>query len=239
MPLSAPIHSLKRKARLLSRADNIPLSQALNHVAEKEGFGSWSLLLARRPAVASAPAGAVFADLVPGDLLLVGARPGQGKTLMSLRLMVEAVRAGRRAIFFTLEYTGEDIIGRLRAIGADWTQFDGLFEFDNSDGINADYIIARLESLPRGTLVVIDYLQILDQRRDSPELMVQVKTLQSFARARGMIIAFSSQIDRSYDPSVKPFPDLSDVRLPNPLDLALFSKTCFINRGAVHFSGAG
>lgn len=47
MTLSAPIYVLKRKAKLLSREANIPLSQALNRIAKNEGFESWSFLINR------------------------------------------------------------------------------------------------------------------------------------------------------------------------------------------------
>ena len=63
----------------------------------------------------------------------------------------------------------------------------------------------------------------------------QVRALKSFARDKGVIVVFISQIDRSYDPSLKPCPDLDDVRLPNPLDLKLFDKTCFLNKDEVQF----
>ena len=68
--------------------------------------------------------------------------------------------------------------------------------------------------------------------------MVQVRTLHSFARERGLIFVFISQIDRSYDPSTKSCPDLQDVRLPNTLDLSLFTKTCFLNDGEIQFRSA-
>jgi len=233
MRLSAPVHHLKREAKLLSRKDNVPLHEALDRIAAKEGFDSWSLLASK--AAAAQPASKMFARMVQGDLVLVGARPGQGKTLTSIELAVEAMKVGNRAVFFTLEYTLADVLDRFRAIGAEPAEFDGLFEFDSSDAISADYIIGRLGSAPRGTLVVIDYLQLLDQRRENPELMVQVRNLKSFARDAGLIVVFISQIDRSYDPSKKPFPDLADVRLPNPLDLALFDKTCFLNKGEIRF----
>lgn len=130
------------------------------------------------------------------------------------------------------------MLDRFHDIGTDRAHFDGLFEFDSSDAISADYITMRLASAPRGTLVVIDYLQLLDQKRENPDLMVQVRMLKSFARDRGLIIVFISQIDRSYDPQTKPCPDLNDVRLPNPLDLKLFNKTCFLNNGEVQFRAA-
>jgi replicative DNA helicase len=237
MRLSAPVYQLRRKARLLSRHARIPLHEALDRIAAQEGFSGWSLLVAR--ASSDMPATKLFARLSPGDLVLVGARPGHGKTLMSLELAVEAMKSGSRAAFFTLEYTEKDVLDRFRAIGVERTNFDGLFEFDNSDEISADYIVDKLTAAPRGTLVVIDYLQLLDQKRENPDLMLQVRTLQSFARAQGMVFVFISQIDRSYDPLTKPLSDLEDVRLPNPLDLTLFTKTCFLNNGEVQFRAAG
>lgn len=233
MKLSAPIPMLKRKARLLARTGHIPLHQALDRIAAEEGFGAWSLLAAT--AAATRPAGKLFARLAPGDLVLLGARPGQGKTLMGLELAVQAMKAGQRSTFFTLEYTESEVLDRFRAIGADRAQFDGLFELDSSDTINAAHIATRMVTAPRGTMVVVDYLQLLDQKRENPALMDQVQALKSLARDKGLIVIMISQIDRTYDPSAKAVPDLDDVKLPNPLDLKLFDKACFLNQGEVRF----
>jgi hypothetical protein len=237
MKLSAPVYHLKRRAKLLSRKEKIPLHEALGRIALKEGFGSWGLLIAKAPAVTATTR--LYARMEPGDMVLVGARPGHGKTLLSLELAAEAMRSGKRSVFFTLEYTQRDIVDRFRDIGIDATRFAGLFEFDNSDAMAADYIMERLSLALPGTLAVIDYLQLLDQKRENPELMVQVRALKSFARDRGLIMVFISQIDRSYDPSRKSCPDLNDVRLPNPLDLGLFNKTCFLNDGEIQFQATG
>jgi hypothetical protein len=43
MKLSAPIHQLKRKAKLAARKANTPLHAALDAVAGQEGFVNWSL----------------------------------------------------------------------------------------------------------------------------------------------------------------------------------------------------
>ncbi|WP_354084051.1 DNA helicase [Bradyrhizobium sp. S3.3.6] len=236
MKLSAPIYHLKRQAKRLSREEGIPLHAALDRIAATEGFSAWSMLAAKAAAVT--PANRLFPQFKPGDLVLVGARPGQGKTLMSLELAVEAMKSGSRAAFFSLEYTEKDVLDRLRAIGVEPVEFDKLFEVDCSDAISADYIVKQMAAVPRGTVVVIDYLQLLDQRRENPDLTVQVRALKSFARDKGLIVVFISQIDRSYDPSVKPCPDLSDVRLPNPLDLTLFDKMCFMNNSEVQFRAA-
>lgn len=237
MKLSAPIHRLKRKAKLVSREKNIPLHEALDQIAVSEGYASWSLLSAKRSD--AGPARELFSSLNPGELLLVGARPGQGKTLMSLRLAVEAMLSGNHCVFFTLEYSERQIRDRFAAIGADWARFEHLFSFDTSDEISAGYLQRRLSSAPRGTLVVVDYLQILDQDRRKPELSDQIRSLKGFARERGLIIVFISQIDRSYDPAAKRFPGLEDIRLPNPLDLRQFSKACFLSNGDVDMRAIG
>lgn len=233
MKLSAPIYRLKRNARLLSREKKIPLIRALDEIARQEGCESWSLLAAKL--AAEAPAARLFGQLRQGDLLLVGARPGHGKTLLGLELAWEAIKSGAKGKFFSLEYTKPDVQACLRAIGADQDLLKGMFEFDGSDAISADYLVKALTGAPRGTLIVIDYLQLLDQKRDRPALMTQVKALKAFALMRGLILVFLSQIDRSYDASEKPCPGLADVRLPNPLDLTLFNKACFLNDGAINF----
>ncbi len=236
MKLSAPIYHLKRKAKLLSREEGIPLHKALDRIALQEGYSGWSLLAAKQPEIA--PASKLFAHLAPGDLVLLGARPGHGKTLLSLELAVEAIKSGNRSAFYTLEYTEKDILDRFRSIGVDPARLDGLFEFDCSDAINADYIMEAMASAPLGTLIVVDYLQLLDQKRENPALAAQVGALKSFAQDRGLIMVFISQIDRSYDPLKKPCPDAGDVRLPNPLNLKLFDKLFFLNNGEVRFQKA-
>lgn len=234
MKLSAPIYALKREAKALSRQEDIPLHAALDRVAVREGFSAWSLLAAK--AVEKLGPEELFARLEPGDMLLLGARPMQGKTMMSLRIAAEAMKAGRRAVFFTLEYAEREVTDRFRRIGEDPARFGDLFSFDCSEAIGDSHIIERLASVPRGTVAVIDYLQLLDQRRDKPELMRQVRALKVFARERGITFVFLSQIDRAYDPATKPCPDLDDVRLPNPLDLALFDKTCFLHGEELRFA---
>ncbi len=237
MQLSAPIYRLKRQARLLSRRDAIPLHEALDRMARKEGYESWSLL-ARR-AAANSPSKALIAGLEPGELVLLGARPGQGKTLLSLEMAIEAMKAGQHGAFFTLEYSEADIIDRFADIGERLDSFGDSFVFYDSDDINANFIIDRLQASPPGTLVVIDYLQALDQKRENPSLMEQVKALRAFAQARGLILVFVSQIHRRFDAAERPFPALVDVRLPNPLDLKLFDKSCFLNDGEISFAAVG
>ncbi|WP_299394949.1 DNA helicase [Pelagibius sp.] len=231
MRLSAPIFRLKRQARLLAREAGLPLHAALDRIAGDEGFRSWSHLAARFSERSTAST--ILAELKPGDLMLLAARPGQGKTLLGLALAVEAARAGRPGFFFTLDWSEGDVLQHLRSIGTDPKSLGGSFVLDTSDDIRADHITACLGGAPRGGLAVVDYLQLLDQRRCNPELGAQMTALSAFARASGSILVMISQIDRRFDLQAKALPDLSDVRLPNPLDLGLFTKSCFLHDGAV------
>ena len=231
MALSAPIFQLKRTAKSLSHTKKIPLNQALDQVAVGEGFSSWSEL-ASSPSSLSSPA-RLFNELEHGDLLLLGGRPRQGKTVMALKLIVEAMKRGHRGVFFTLDYNEQDVAKLFAKIGISSKKFNELFEFDNTDDIDAHYIIQQMQSAPSGTVVAVDYLQLLDQRRQSPVVGVQVEALKSFARERGLIVIFTSQIDRSYELSARPFPDMRDVRLPNPLDVSIFDKACFLSGGEI------
>jgi replicative DNA helicase len=229
MTLSASIHHLKRKAKALHRKEQIPLHQALDRIAAAEGYRSWSLLAERNSV---GVAGTWLASLAPGDLALLAGRPGQGKTVAGILLAVEATKPGRPSFFFSLEYTSADFERRLTALGVGLPA-SGLLRFDGSDRIAADYIEARLAFAPSGTLAIVDYLQLLDQRRENPSLGQQLRSLRAFARARGVTLVFLSQIDRHYVPLTKPFPDLGDLRLPNPIDVELFDKAFFVQGGEI------
>lgn len=234
MKLSAPIFILKQHAKALSRKENIPLHKALDKIASREGFDAWGLLAAK--VKSDSLEARLLQQLQPGDLFLIAARPGQGKTLLSLGLAIRAIQQGNPAAFFTLYATRSDVERWLGQIGHDGSGFVDKLLIDDSDAICADYIIARLASAQVGTLAIIDYLQLLDQSRQNPEVMLQVRKLKDFAKRRRVIVVFLSQIDRSYAASDKSCPSIDDVRLPNPLDLSLFDRTCFLNAGKVQLA---
>jgi len=232
MKLSAPIYQLKRKARLLARVADVPLHQALDRTAREQGYTSWSLLAAQHTPPRFATS--VLSRLAEGDLLLLGARPGHGKTMLGLELLLDAVREGRTATFFTLECTDQESRRHIRSLSGGEELGDKV-EIVTSDEISADYIMRHMSDSPRGAVAVIDYLQILDQKRSKPTLSEQVPVLRDFARSTGVVLAFISQVDRSFDPDMKALPDMKDIRLPNPIDLKLFTKACFLHDGEARF----
>lgn len=229
MKLSAPIYILKQQAKAVSRRDKVRLHVALDQIATREGFSAWSHLASswQRQDTSSL----VYQQFHPGDLILVGARPGQGKTLLGISLAVEAMTHGNHAAFFTFEYTAAEVEKRFITLGRDISEFRGRLHLDTSEDISSRHIVQRLAVAPPHTLVVIDYLQLLDQRRDKPMLDVQVRELKEFAGAKGAVVVCLSQISRDYESAAKPYPGLQDVRLPNHVDLSLFNKACFLNNG--------
>lgn len=233
MRLSAPIHRLKRTARNTARENDIPLHAALDRVAGSEGFSSWSLLASRHAEADTHPS-RLHASLRPGELVLIAARPRQGKTVLALQLALSAIGAGDAAHIFSLDYTPDDVADRLAAMPDPLARFSGQLGVDCSDAISAGHIIARLADAAHGTLVVVDYLQLLDQKRTNPPLQSQVEALAGFARERGLIVVFVCQVDRSFDQDADALPGPADIRLPNPLDIALFSRAVFLHAGKLH-----
>ena len=229
MKLSAPIYVLKQQARALSQRDSVRLHVALDQVAAREGFTAWSHLASTWQQHDTCRS--VYKRFSQGDLVLVGSRPGQGKTLVGAGLAVEAMSRGRSASFFTLEYTAAEVDRLFGVLGQTLANFQGRWLLDTSEDISAEYIARRLAGTPPCTLVVIDYLQLLDQRRDKASLDVQVKQLKDFAQANQAMVVCLSQIGREYTLTSKALPSLQDVRLPNPADLTLFNKACFIQDG--------
>ncbi|MCD2473121.1 DNA helicase [Jiella sp. MQZ9-1] len=173
----------------------------------------------------------VFAALSPGDLLLLAGRPGHGKTLVGLELAIAAARSGRDAWFFTLEETESGLLNRMRALAIEPSKIPSRFGLDTSEAISANYVMDRLSKAGPRAVAVIDYLQLLDQQRSKPELDVQVRALRRFAHRSDVIIVTLSQVDRAFEKGGHAMPTLADVRLPNPVDLRLFSRTCFLHGG--------
>ncbi|MEM1020766.1 MAG: DNA helicase [Pseudomonadota bacterium] len=236
MRLSSPIYTLKRQAKMLARDNGIKLHEALNQIAAKEGFKDWSHLASSYSK--TTPAKEIMSQLKSGDMVLIGARPGHGKTLLGLELAALAEKSSRKGYVFSLDYNETDVWDRFAKLGFEQNANAHQVVVDTSDDICAAYVMARLGNTFGDSLVVVDYLQLLDQRRSNPTLDEQVKELKKFAIEREAIVVLISQIDRTFELSRSDMPSIEDVRLPNPVDLSLFDKRCFLHDGEVQIERA-
>ncbi len=208
MRLSSPVYTLKRHAKLLARDKGIRLHEALNQIATKEGFSDWSHLASR--CFKATPAKEIMRRLDPGDTVLIGARPGQGKTLLGLELAVLSAKNNGTGYIFSLDYNETEVWDRFERLGFDPKDYDGPIVVDTSDDICAAHIIERLGNATDRAVVVVDYLQLLDQKRSNPPLQEQVRSLKKFAIESGSIVALISQIDRAFELSSSSMPSIDD-----------------------------
>ena len=232
MKLSAPIHVLRSRAKNLKQERNLTLVAAQNEIAQQEGFASWSLLMSRRDDLLPNNLQELRQYLNSGDMVLVGARPKLGKTMLTADLLAAGELSGERGYIFTLADRLEEAEQRIKQhLEESIERVDGnRVQIDCSDEICADYIIDKLQAAESGSLVIIDYLQLLSEDRRHPSLQDQIEKLVAFARSSGCIIVVLAQLDRDVDARPMQCPSVGDIRLRNLLDTQLFNKVLFLYR---------
>ena len=138
----------------------------------------------------------VLVGMGKGDLILIGARPGMGKTSFAMNIATEVAKRTKKTIaVFSLEMSAEQLVMRMlsseamvdsyklrsgdidREDIATWKQLahaaDALAEcdilIDDTSGITVTGMKAKLRRVKNLGLVVIDYLQLMhsDQRIDN------------------------------------------------------------------------
>ena len=135
--------------------------------------------------------------LRPGDLVVLAARPGVGKTALALNMALRAAKAGTHVAFYSLEMSGVQLMQRLIAIEAqvplcslragmllqaDWQAvaqaasiIGGLpLSIDDAGGLTPARLRAKARRAMRDAehgrgLVVVDYLQLMAPSRSRRE----------------------------------------------------------------------
>jgi len=232
MKLSAPIHVLKSQAKSLKKSESITMVEALNIVAHQEGFSSWSLLQSKKEEIFPSSYSEILDFFNEGDLVLIGARPSHGKTSFTIGLFVQAIQQKRKkSYYFTLSETHKDVAGRMAIYDERIGENDSLFELNYSNEICADYIIKQTrKDINNQSVIVVDYLQLLDEKRINDPLQEQIEKLKDYAKEKGCIIIFISQINREVEYKDDRRPTISDIRLPNPLRTQILNKIILLYR---------
>lgn len=131
-----------------------------------------------------------YVQCMPGDLVVVCARPGAGKTAFTMNLVLNMAKQGKRGLFFSLEMSESSVINRLMSIVSkvelnklkDIEKFDNLSneelhklneaseclsKIDNNLKITSGSItLDKIKSLCKATkgefdYIAIDYLQLI------------------------------------------------------------------------------
>ena len=176
-----------------------------------------------------------------GELIILAARPGVGKTALAMQAALHNANKGRRVLVCSLEMRDRELIQRIlcgeagvdsrRLRAGTWTDgdYDRLLETEatlaktpisvydaSSATIERLAGIARVEhSRGRLSLLVVDYLQLLDptNKRDQrvEQIAHQSRKLKSLAKELGVPVLCLSQLNRESEKQNRE-PRLSDLR---------------------------
>jgi replicative DNA helicase len=175
--------------------------------------------------------------MMPGELVVLAARPGLGKTALALQFAADTARKGATVAFFSLEMTGMEVALRLATQHAGVplhgpkehvTALEGihglaarLHVYESTDAGTMEKIEARCRLLHAGKdglgLVVIDYLQLItpppESRRDHRERQVadMSRQLKLLAQSLGCPVMLLAQLNRESEKAGRR-PQLADLR---------------------------
>jgi replicative DNA helicase len=176
-----------------------------------------------------------------GDLVIVGARPGVGKTSFCLNLGANIAKKSKKAVcMFSLEMSAEQLTSRLLAAEGmidsykmrsgklendDWekvanaasTLSETEIYIDDTTGINVTAMKGKLRRVKNLGLIIVDYLQLMEtekKRKDGSrvnEVAEITRGLKIMGKELGVPIIVCSQLSRGTDKEKKR-PVLSDLR---------------------------
>lgn len=182
----------------------------------------------------------VLVGLGNSDLVLVGARPGMGKTSFAMNLATAAAkRTGKAVCVFSLEMSAEQLTSRILSSEAlidsyalrrgelsddDWTHLahaaSELSEceilIDDTTGITVSGMKSKLRRVKNLGMVVIDYLQLMQSERRIDNRVQEVadisRNLKLMAKEFNVPIITCAQLSRGPESRTDKRPMLSDLR---------------------------
>lgn len=232
MKLSAPINVLKAQAQELKKEKSITNTEALDLIAKREGFNSWALLQSKKDEMFPKSYDEILGFFNPGDIVLIGSRPTKGKTVFTMGLLAQAVQKNQAKNYcFSLSEGHKNILDKLSLYDEFINEKKASFELDYSDDVSADYIIEKTKNtVSKNSLIVIDYLQMLDVKASNPSLQVQVEKLKNFAKEKECVVIFISQLNKEIEGKSDLKPVLDDIRLSGDVELKFFNKIILLHK---------
>lgn len=222
--------------------DFVSIAQVLEAYFDKLDF-----LQQHRGEVVGVPTGFVDLDQLTGgfqnsDLIILAARPGVGKTSLSLGLAHAAAQAGKVVALFNLEMPAEQLVQRLLSMetGIDshrlrlghindeeWESISRAFGklaelqifIDDTPGIGIMELRSKARRLQaeRGLdFIQIDYLQLMQGSKRGDNRVQEVseisRGLKGLARELNIPVLSMAQLSRSVESRSSHIPMLSDLR---------------------------
>ena len=175
------------------------------------------------------------------DLIILGARPGMGKTSFALNIARNvALKSKKTVAFFSLEMTKDQLVSRLLSAEAlvggtklrtgklndeEWQRIisagDVLSKcdmyLDDTPGISVPAMKAKLRRLKNIDLVVIDYLQLMTTGRHTDNRVQEIseitRNLKVLAKELSVPVICLSQLSRASEKRAEDHrPQISDLR---------------------------
>ena len=182
----------------------------------------------------------VLAGMGNSDLVIVGARPGMGKTSFCLNIGTNVAKATKKAVaIFSLEMSAEQLVNRvissealvdsyaLRTGELKPEQWDHIAQaasslsgcdilIDDTPGITVTAMKAKLRRVSNLGLVVIDYLQLMQSDRRIENRTQEVseisRSLKILAKELNVPVICCSQLSRGTESRTSKKPMISDLR---------------------------
>ena len=182
----------------------------------------------------------VLAGMGNSDLILIGARPGMGKTSFALNIATNvALQTKKKVCLFSLEMSAEQLVSRvisseamvdsyaLRTGKLDAKQWKDIADaatklagcdilIDDTSGISVTAMKSKLRRIQNLGLVVIDYLQLMQSDRRSDNRVQEVadisRALKIMAKELNVPVICCAQLSRGPESRTDKRPMLSDLR---------------------------
>lgn len=187
-----------------------------------------------------APLDKVLVGMGKGDLIVVGGRPGMGKTSFCMNIATNVAKSTKKnVVVFSLEMSSQQLVSRMISSEAlvdntsmrsgkltdeDWRKIAEASSvlsntnilIDPSTDINPTAMKAKLRRLDNIGLVVIDYLQLMIPEKSTDNRVLDIanltRSLKLMAKEFEIPIILCSQLARTGENRKDKQPMLSDLR---------------------------